>query len=83
MGFPSAAQPNNRTALRWGYLIQINFGAVWSLVDHGEIYEPAADPGDFDISTAPLFAQAQQPNAAELAQKVVSIISGHKAAPAA
>jgi len=31
------------------------------------------------ISTAPLFAQAQQPNAAELAQKVVSIISGDKA----
>jgi len=30
------------------------------------------------ISTAPLFAQAQQPNAAELAQKVVSIISGDK-----
>jgi hypothetical protein len=33
----------------------------------------------FIISTAPLFAQAQQPNAAELAQKVVSIISGDKA----
>ena len=31
------------------------------------------------ISTAPLFAQAQQPNAAELAQNVVSIISGDKA----
>ena len=31
------------------------------------------------ISTAPLFAQAQQPNTAELAQKVVSIISGDKA----
>jgi hypothetical protein len=31
------------------------------------------------ISTAPLFAQAQQPNAAELAQKVVNIISGDKA----
>jgi hypothetical protein len=31
------------------------------------------------ISTMPLFAQAQQPNAAELAQKVVSIISGDKA----
>ena len=31
------------------------------------------------ISTAPLLAQAQQPNAAELAQKVVSIISGDKA----
>ena len=31
------------------------------------------------ISTPPLFAQAQQPNAAELAQKVVSIISGDKA----
>jgi len=31
------------------------------------------------ISAAPLFAQAQQPNAAELAQKVVSIISGDKA----
>ena len=31
------------------------------------------------ISTAPLFAQAQQPNAAELAQKVVSIISDDKA----
>src|SRR5262252_9731485 len=31
------------------------------------------------ISTAPLFAQAQQPNAAELAQKVVSIISADKA----
>ena len=31
------------------------------------------------ISTAPLFAQAQQPNAAELAQKVVSIIGGDKA----
>ena len=31
------------------------------------------------ISTAPLFAQAQEPNAAELAQKVVSIISGDKA----
>src|SRR5215471_9600561 len=30
------------------------------------------------ISTAPLFAQTQQPNAAELAQKVVSIISGDK-----
>jgi hypothetical protein len=28
------------------------------------------------ISTASLFAQAQQPNAAELAQKVVSLISG-------
>src|SRR5262252_3250027 len=28
---------------------------------------------------SPLFAQAQQPNAAELAQKVVSIISGDKA----
>jgi hypothetical protein len=28
------------------------------------------------ISPAPLFAQAQQSNAAELAQKVVSIISG-------
>jgi len=28
------------------------------------------------ISTAPLFAQAQQPNAVELAQKIVSIISG-------
>src|SRR5262249_3097922 len=24
------------------------FFAVWSLVDHGQIYEPAADPGDFD-----------------------------------
>jgi hypothetical protein len=24
------------------------FFAVWSLVDHGEINEPAADPGDFD-----------------------------------
>jgi hypothetical protein len=31
------------------------------------------------ISTARLFAQAQQPNDAELAQKVVSIISGDKA----
>ena len=31
------------------------------------------------ISTAPLFAQAPRPNAAELAQKVVSIISGDKA----
>jgi hypothetical protein len=31
------------------------------------------------ISTARLFAQAQQPNAAELAQKVVFIISGDKA----
>jgi hypothetical protein len=31
------------------------------------------------ISTAPLFAQAQQRNAAELAQMVVSIISGDKA----
>ena len=31
------------------------------------------------ISTVPLFAQAEQPNAAELAQKVVSIISGDKA----
>ena len=31
------------------------------------------------ISTAPPFAQAQQPNAAELAQKVVSIISADKA----
>ena len=30
------------------------------------------------ISTAPLFAQAQQPNAAELAQKVVGIIAGDK-----
>ena len=30
------------------------------------------------VSTAPLFAQAQQPNAAELAQKVVSIISDDK-----
>ena len=30
------------------------------------------------ISTAPLFAQTQQPNAAELAQKVVSVISGDK-----
>jgi len=30
MGFPSAAQPNNRTALRWGYLIQINFGAAFA-----------------------------------------------------
>src|SRR5262252_3705900 len=28
---------------------------------------------------SPLFAQAQQPNAAELAQKVVSIISGDRA----
>jgi flagellar motility protein MotE (MotC chaperone) len=35
--------------------------------------------GILSISTAPLFAQAQQPNAAELAQKVVSIISGDKA----
>ena len=31
------------------------------------------------ISTAPPFAQAEQPNAAELAQRVVSIISGDKA----
>ena len=31
------------------------------------------------ISTSPLFAQAQQPNAAELAQNVVSIVSGDKA----
>ena len=31
------------------------------------------------IWTAQLFAQAEQPNAAELAQKVVSIISGDKA----
>jgi hypothetical protein len=31
------------------------------------------------ISMAPLFAQAQQSNAAELAQNVVSIISGDKA----
>ena len=31
------------------------------------------------VSTAPLFAQAQQPNTAELAQKVVSIIRGDKA----
>src|SRR5262249_29073386 len=31
------------------------------------------------ILTAPLFAQAQQPDAAELAQNVVSIISGDKA----
>jgi flagellar motility protein MotE (MotC chaperone) len=30
------------------------------------------------ISTAPLFAEAQQPNTAELAQTVVSIISGDK-----
>ena len=30
------------------------------------------------ISTAPLFAQAQQPNTAELAQKVVGIIAGDK-----
>jgi flagellar motility protein MotE (MotC chaperone) len=36
-------------------------------------------PGILIISTAPLFAQTQQPNAAELAQKVVSIISGDKA----
>jgi hypothetical protein len=31
------------------------------------------------IISTPLFAQAQQPNAAELAQQVVSIISGDKA----
>jgi hypothetical protein len=54
------------------------FFAVWSLVDHGEIYELLI-LGILIISTAPLFAQAQQPNAAELAQKVVSIISGDKA----
>jgi flagellar motility protein MotE (MotC chaperone) len=31
------------------------------------------------ISTLPLYAQSQAPNAAELAQKVVSIISGDRA----
>ena len=31
------------------------------------------------ISAAPVYAQGQQPNAAELAQKVASIISGDKA----
>jgi flagellar motility protein MotE (MotC chaperone) len=31
------------------------------------------------ISAAPVYAQGQQPNAAELAQKVASVISGDKA----
>jgi len=31
------------------------------------------------ISTLPLYAQGQAPNAAELAQKLVSIISGDRA----
>ena len=55
------------------------FFAVWSLVDQGEFMNRLLILGILIISTAPLFAQAQQPNAAELAQKVVSIISADKA----
>jgi hypothetical protein len=55
------------------------FFAVWSLVDQGEFMNRLLILGILIISTAPLFAQAEQPNAAELAQNVVSIISGDKA----
>jgi hypothetical protein len=46
--------------------------------DQGAFMNRLVIVGILIVSTAPLFAQAQQPNAAELAQKVVSIISDDK-----
>ena len=54
----------------------LRYGRLWIT---GEFMNRLLILGILIVSTAPLFAQAQQPNAAELAQKVVSIISGDKA----
>jgi hypothetical protein len=54
----------------------LRYGRLWIT---GKFMNRLLILGILIISTAPLFAQAQQPNAAELAQKVVSIISGDKA----
>jgi hypothetical protein len=54
----------------------LRYGRLWIA---GKFMNRLLILGILIISTAPLFAQAQQPNAAELAQKVVSIISGDKA----
>ena len=54
----------------------LRYGRLWIT---GEFMNRLLILGILIISTVPLFAQAQQPNAAELAQKVVSIISGDKA----
>jgi histidyl-tRNA synthetase len=54
----------------------LRYGRLWIT---GKFMNRLLILGILIISTAPLFAQAQQFNAAELAQKVVSIISGDKA----
>ena len=54
----------------------LRYGRLWIT---GKFMNRLLILGILIISTAPLFAQAQQPNTAELAQKVVSIISGDKA----
>jgi len=54
----------------------LRYGRLWVT---GKFMNRLLILGILIISTAPLFAQAQEPNAAELAQKVVSIISGDKA----
>src|SRR6516164_9439129 len=54
----------------------LRYGRLWIT---GKFMNRLLILGILIISTAPLFAQAQQPNAAELAQKVVSIIGGDKA----
>ena len=54
----------------------LRYGRLWIT---GKFMNRLLILGILIISTAPPFAQAQQPNAAELAQKVVSIISGDKA----
>src|SRR6516225_411530 len=54
----------------------LRYGRLWIT---GKFMNRLLILGILIISTVPLFAQAQQPNAAALAQKVVSIISGDKA----
>ena len=54
----------------------LRYGRLWIT---GKFMNRQLILGILIISMAPLFAQAQQPNAAELAQNVVSIISGDKA----
>ena len=51
----------------------LRYGRLWIT---GKFMNRLLILGILIISTVPLFAQAQQTNAAELAQKVVSIISG-------
>jgi hypothetical protein len=54
----------------------LQYGRLWIT---GKFMNRLLILGVLLISTAPLFAQAQQPNAAELSEKVVSIISGDTA----